>query len=117
MYNERNWISLVEEGMDVYDVNGDKVGTVDSFQYGTEGVTETVPEDNTDDSIMEAVAEVFSPGELPEEVRERLLQHGYIRIDKGLLQGFGYVLNNDIRNVGNDGVHLKVDDDGILTPR
>jgi hypothetical protein len=115
--HERNWIHQVDEGMDVYDANGDKVGMVESFRYGTPGDTEPVADNNTDDSLLENIADALSPGDIPAEVRERLLQQGYIRIDKGILQGFGYVPNSNIQTVDSEGVHLNIPGDGIVVRR
>jgi hypothetical protein len=115
MEDRKNWIHVIEEGMTVYDSAGDSVGTVAGLQYGTRGETATVPDEGGHDSLVQEIAEVFAPDELPEEMRERLLQEGYIRVDKGILQGYGYVPESSIHNVTTDGIHLNIPGDSMLT--
>ena len=76
--------------------------------------TETTDEDRND-SLFQELAEVFAPDELPDEMRERLLQEGYVLIDRGALQGFGYVPESSIQNVTTDGIHLNIPGDNMLT--
>jgi hypothetical protein len=112
MEDRKNWIHVVTEGMTVYDSAGEAVGVVDELQYGTEGETATVPHEH--DSLVQEIAEVFAPDEFPAEMRERLLQEGYIRVDRGVLQGYGYVPESSIHNVTTDGIHLNIPGDRML---
>jgi hypothetical protein len=113
MHTKREWLDEVDEGMDVYDVNGDHIGEVEYLHYGTEGYSEPVDDDMPAD-IFEMFAEAFdgSP-DLPEEVVERLYQDGFIRIEKGILRNDSYVLATNIRSVDSDGVHLSISRDEI----
>lgn len=112
----RGWIAQVEEGMDVYDREGDKVGTVKEVFLGTsseeaeEYVSDTDNEDGPslypDGSLLDNLAEAFADEELPEAVRARLLQHGYLRVDGGLLQDDYFVIADHIVGVTDEGVRL-----------
>jgi hypothetical protein len=56
--------------------------------------------------------------DLPDSGRDRLLQQGYIRIDSaGLFASDRYATADQIAQVGNDGVHLTVDRDALMTAR
>jgi hypothetical protein len=114
-------LAAVREGMRVYDDRGDRVGTVDRVFLGSasEQAIEqgtgpaTVPD--PDHSFLEDVARVFDPDDLPKTVRERLLLHGFIRIDAaGLFAADRYVTPEQIARVSGDGVHLRVGRDRLL---
>ena len=124
MHHEgRQLLQQIEEGMDVYDVNGDKIGEVSDLFLGTtsdeaEAYTAgsaNVPDPDVyrDDSFAEDIAEALSGRDMPKELRERLLQHGYIRIDGGLLKSDQYAMSDQISSVDSDGVRLSVTSDGL----
>ncbi|MDQ4077383.1 MAG: PRC-barrel domain-containing protein [Chloroflexota bacterium] len=119
-----DWIAQVREGMDVYDSEGDKIGTVKDVFAGAgsdvvEGYAEGVDtvrrtESYPGDSILEDFAEVFDADDMPNEMRERLLQHGYIQIDGGLIGGDYYALVDQIAGVSREGVRLLVESDELV---
>ena len=51
---------------------------------------------------------------MPDTVRNRLLHHGYIRLDGGLFQGDRYVLADCISGVHGDTVMLLDDKDDLI---
>lgn len=116
MQTPGNPLSRISEGMKVFDRLHNEIGTVDRVQMGdddpsTVEVEARQPADlpEREDSLIDSIAEVFSPDELPEEVRERLLQQGFVRIDSsGLFAADRYVLPDQIMSVSGDTVTLNV---------
>jgi hypothetical protein len=52
---------------------------------------------------------VFDPDEIPEELRERMLREGYIRLDAdGLFAADRYILPEQIASAGRDELMLNV---------
>lgn len=120
-------LNLVHEGMDVYDREDKRVGTVEQLFFGSastmdtddyEAQTPTVDKelDYGRDSIVDAIAEAFDPGDdIPEVLQNRLLQQGFIRIDgAGLFASDRYVVPDQIARVSDDKVYLKVSQDDLI---
>lgn len=109
-------LTRIQEGMTVYDIHGDKIGTVSFVQFSDEDPDRPGPEtasvvvDDTPDDIVENIAEVFSGDHnLPESLRKRLLRHGYLRIDTGILSSDRFALLDQVVSVTDDEVHLTVE--------
>lgn len=117
-----NILAQIHEGMKVYDRMENEIGTVDRVKMSDDNpATEEVEAVTADepvrrrDTFLGALADVFSPDELPDVVRERLLQQGFIRIDAtGLFAADRYVLPDQIMSVSGDGVTLKVSKDELV---
>ena len=117
-----NFLAQVHEGMKVYDRMHNEIGTVDYVQMSddnpaTEEVEAATPGNlrERDDSLIDNIAEAFKPDELPEEVRKRLLQQGFIRIDSaGLFAADRYVAADQIMSVAGDELTLKVSKDELI---
>jgi hypothetical protein len=117
-----NFLAQVREGMRVYDRLHNEIGTVERVQMSddnpaTEEAEAVTPGNlrQREDSLIDNIAEAFAPDELPEEIRERLLQHGYIRIDSaGLFAADRYVTADKIMSVSGDALTLKVSKDELL---
>jgi hypothetical protein len=111
--NDSPVLSQVREGMTAVDARGDTVGTVVFVQLADPGAAE--PGDtgmDRDDGLL-ALLEI----DTDEDVTERMLQRGYIRIDaKGLFAGDRFVLADDVAGVEGDIVRLRVDKDHIEHP-
>jgi hypothetical protein len=62
------------------------------------------------------LTEIFAANdELPEELRSRLLRHGYIRIDgSGLFASDYYVISDQIASVSKDRLQLNVLRDQLI---
>jgi hypothetical protein len=96
-------IHLIHEGMQVADAAGSKIGKVVLVKMGDPEAV-TVERDRD--------AEPF----LPDELAERLLRTGFIKIDrKGLLKPDVYAAADEIDNVDRDLVRLSVPVDGLAT--
>lgn len=115
-------LKSVHEGMKVFDVGQHEIGKVDQVKF-SEDDPETPAIESADidrtaerrDSLIDNIAEVFSPEELPEEIRERLLQQGFLRVDSsGLFEADRYVLPEQIASISADGVMLSVDKDDLI---
>jgi hypothetical protein len=117
-------LTHVREGMGVYDANDHYLGKVERLYMGASSPTEnelgegaaTAPNpDLRDDTLVDDIAKVFAPDDLPEVLRNRLLHNGFIRIDSaGLFAADRYVLPDQIAGVSGDRVRLKVSRDELI---
>jgi hypothetical protein len=112
----------IHRDMDVYDVHGDKVGSVEFVQMGDEdpanaqidATSDQRPEIH-DSALVDTMGRVLAPGEvLPEEMIARLRRYGYIRINFGLLRSDRFASHDQIASVGADRVTLNVPGDALL---
>ena len=116
MLNRNQILSRIEEGMKVYDNRGSEVGTVEFVHFsdanGSLGTgAASTPSGPAASDLMDILAKVFASDDLPEELRERLLMHGFIKMDSARLFGAErYIMFEQIAKVEKDGVHLKVAD-------
>lgn len=119
-------LAQIREGMDIYDVNDDHIGSVDFVHFGAASETQQelgvgpaapAPADNPrmrEDSIIDNIAEAFQPNEVPEELRERLLVSGYIRMDAdGIFASDRFIVPGQIVRVADDNVYLSVKRDQL----
>jgi len=117
-----NLLSEIREGMDVVGPNGHHIGRVDWVKMSDgEWDTSTVEQATAGngggrkETMMDSYAEAFKTDNLPEEVRERLIHGGFIRVDAdGLFAPDRYVLPDQIAGVTERGVQLNVDKDNLL---
>lgn len=110
-----NFLNRVEEGMKVFDRLQHEIGKVDYVKLSddnpaTEEVEAATPSlEPRRETLLDAVADVFDPDELDEEVRARLMQQGFVRIDSaGLFASDRYVTPDQIMSVSGDSVTLNV---------
>lgn len=127
-YGEEGGIlNAIEEGMEVYDVEGESVGEVEFVYFGTmqaeEGVTPAttagapldVPQGDTWVERLGDVLELDAPDAFPEVLAERLLRRGFIRVDAGFLSGDDrFIFPEQIATVDEDGVRLRVEADDLV---
>ena len=112
-------MTQIYEGMSVYDGAGEKVGTVKDVYLGA--VSEAQDErglgpatvstpGQQDTSLIDGFLKAFaSPQPVPEPVRQRLLRHGFIRINTaGILTSDRYAMPDQIERVSDDRVFLRV---------
>lgn len=117
-------LNFIHEGMTVYDREDKKIGSVERLYFGSGS---TVDQDEYQmpvepgradiprDTLFDAIADVFDPNDVPDEMRERLLQRGFIRIDgAGLFAADRYVMPEQIASVSDEAVYLKVAKDELL---
>lgn len=111
----------VETGMRVFDRNHHEIGKVEWVQFGDDdpdtpelelaGGT-VYPESET---LLDMIAKAFRPDDLPEELKERLLHEGFVRIDAdGLFAADRYVTPAQIDSVSDDELTLKVTRDELI---
>ena len=108
----------VHEGMKVIDASRKEIGRVDWVQYGNDdpatpdveaGSTEG-REDPAEDTLVDNIVDAFRVAHLPEEMRQRLLMQGFVRIDsEGIFAADRYVMPDQIAGVADDELMLKVD--------
>lgn len=112
----------VAEGMEVYDVEGEKVGEVKTIFFGD--VSDTAIELGGDiadspaldlggDTFVDNLADVFGD-DIPRELAERLINEGYLLVEGGLLRSDRFVLPYQVAQVSGDEVHLNVDEDELI---
>ena len=108
----------VHEGMKVVDASRKEIGRVDWVQYGnddpetldvearsTEGMKEPLA-----DTLVDNLVDAFRVDDLPEEIRQRLLMQGFVRIDAaGIFAADRYVLPEQIAGVADDELMLNVE--------
>jgi hypothetical protein len=121
MSDRENLLSMIEKGMRVYDNQGEEVGTVEFVHFSeASGSRSTgaasLPDEPAKSDLIEIIRKVFGSDDLPEELRERLLMRGFVKIDSAKLFGADrYAMSDQIAKVENNGVHLKVENsDGLL---
>ena len=118
-------LTQIYEGMTVYDRAGEKIGTVEHVYLGEVsneldqhgGGPGTVPSpDRGESSLIEDVATAIFPSDhVPETLRQRLLRHGFLRIDStGLIAADRYVMPDQIADVSEDRVTLRVTRDELI---
>jgi hypothetical protein len=116
-------LRFVEEGMKVFDRERHEIGKVEYVQFGdddpsTPEVEAAAPNtlDTGRDTLLDNIADAFSPGDdIPEEIREKLLQQGFVRIDaNGIFAADRYVTPEQIDSVSGDGLMLNVSKDELV---
>ena len=116
MSNRDYMLNMIEEGMQAFDSQGRKVGTVEFVHFSEANGSQStsaasIPDEPSESSLIDIIRSLFGSDNLPEELQERLLMHGFIRIDSAKLFGADrYVMLDQIDTVDKDGVRLKVAD-------
>lgn len=114
-------LRFVEQGMRVFDREHHEIGKVEWVQFGdddpdTPEVEANGPSGGRDDeTLIDVIAKAFSTDDVPEELRDRLVHRGFVRIDAdGLFQADRYVMPEQIDSVSGDGVTLNVTRDDLI---
>lgn len=116
-------LKFVEEGMKVFDRERHEIGKVEYVQFGdddpeTPEVEAAAPNtlDRRDRTLVDDIALAFTASDdLPEEVRLRLLEQGFVRIDaNGIFAADRYVTPGQIDSVSGDGLMLNVTKDELV---
>jgi len=93
-------LSYVRDGMPVYDAEDKKVGKVKYVQMG--------------DGSADALAQPTDFYNLPPETQSRLARHGYIQIDCGFFARDRVATPDQIDELNDDGLRLRVMGDDLL---
>jgi aspartate-semialdehyde dehydrogenase len=115
-------LKFVEEGMKVFDRERHEIGKVEYVQFGdddpdTPEVEAAAPNtlDDRPRTLVDDIALAFAGDELPEEIRGRLLEQGFVRIDaNGLFAADRYVTPEQIDSVSGEGLMLNVSKDELV---
>jgi hypothetical protein len=118
-------LTQIYEGMTVYDRTDQKIGTVEHVYFGAVsqetdthggGPTTAASPGGHEGSLIKDFAKAIAAGdEMPEPLRQRLLRHGFIRIDStGLFAADRYVMPDQIADVSDDRVTLRVTRDELI---
>ncbi len=126
MNTQNSPLAGVKEGMDVY--SGDnKIGTVKDIYFGEESdvadqspaaranATATGNDPTRVDTLVTEFADAFNGYDMNETVRNRLMQHGFIRIDTGLLGSDKFAMTEHVASVSNDRVELSASEDALIS--
>lgn len=119
-----NALTYVREGMDVYDINHEKIGTVNHVRMGDENPntpgTETATASSAplqNESLVAEVADaLFDTDDFPQVLRSRMVRYGYLRIDTGLLRSDCYATADQVLSVTDGRVDLNITADEVLRP-
>jgi hypothetical protein len=112
----------IHTGMRVFDSARNEIGKVDDFRFSeNEEQPDVVPTDidatdrRSGGGLVEDIAEAFWPDDMPEELRDRLLTQGYIRLDtSGLFAADRYILPEQIASAAGDELMLNVTKDELM---
>lgn len=114
-------LRFVEQGMRVFDREHHEIGKVDWVQFGDDDPETPEVEANgpsgrrDDDTLIDVLARAFTADNVPEEVRDRLVHQGFVRIDAdGLFAADRYVMPEQIASVSGDGMTLNVSKDQLI---
>jgi hypothetical protein len=114
-------LRFVEQGMRVFDREHHEIGKVDWVQFGdddpdTAEVEASGPSGRRDDdTLIDVLARAFTADNVPEEVRDRLVHQGFVRIDAdGLFAADRYVMPEQIASVSGEGMTLNVSKDQLI---
>jgi hypothetical protein len=123
-------LSQIREGMDIYDVHDNHIGHVDFVHFGSASETQqelgTGPASNTvadepqmrRDTIVDNIAEAFYPNDIPDQLENKLLMSGYIRMDAdGIFAADRFIVPDQIVRVADDKVYLSVNKDQLVKRR
>jgi hypothetical protein len=107
----------IKTGMRVLDQADNEIGTVDYVKFsdedprhpGAETASVNPIQRDSRDSLVTNVLDVFSSDDVPDELRDRLLREGFVRVESnGLFHADRYILPNQIQSVNDDEVRLNV---------
>ncbi|WP_159617250.1 PRC-barrel domain-containing protein [Arthrobacter zhaoguopingii] len=103
-----NPLKSIQQGMDVFDSSGEKVGSVKNVKMGDpQAVTAQGQDPASPDGLFSALANALGGGSgLPEERRERLLRLGYLEINGTGPGNHFYESAEAVDRVTDEGVHL-----------
>ncbi len=111
-------LKYAQEGMTVYDRQGNKLGKVSMVYAGPEDYMPTGSGrsviDVDENLLPEAVRNLFPQDRVPDTIRQRLFQAGFLKINTGLLTSDRYALADQVEVVRSESIYLKVDKNQTL---
>lgn len=100
-------LSQVVEGMEVYDKDGNQIGTVADFREG-EGTMHSHSVDLVTKVDMIA-DQLGGRRDLPTVLYSRMYEEGFVRIKRGLFRRDVLLFPDQIEGISVDSIHLTVD--------
>lgn len=112
----------IHKGMKVFDIAHKEIGTVEDVKFSDQNPdnprSEAFGADHDPEpvTLIDNIAEAFLPGEqLPEALRSRMLQEGYVQLDaNGLFSSDRFILAEQIQSVAGNEIVLNVSKDELL---
>jgi sporulation protein YlmC with PRC-barrel domain len=106
MFTQQQLTQIVE-GMEVFDNDGSRIGTVAAVQMG-EGTLKSNSVDVV--TMAESVSEALGGRkDLPTILYARLYEEGFIRVHRGILRRDAIIFPHQIDDIGEDSLYLKVE--------
>jgi len=118
-------VTRIKKGMTVYNIKGDKIGTVDYVKFSDENpnkpgadtatAVDTAYENTTD--IVTSLATVLDDegDNIPKVLRDRLNHLGYIRLNSsGFFESDYYIPLNKVTDVIGENVHLNTTKEELI---
>jgi hypothetical protein len=114
----------LHKGMKVYDSSNDEIGVVEDFKFSDEDPTtpgleqtDVHPMDiDRDDDLVTIMARAFAGEDnLSDELKEKLLREGFVRIDaEGLFAADRYITPDQIEGADGDRLLLSVPKSALM---
>jgi hypothetical protein len=123
-------LRTIHEGMIVNDNAGERIGKVDFVHFGVASETEqehgvgpATPGhadsvDTDEDTVVGMIADAFDDTDIPHELRRKLLQEGYVRMNAdGLFTADRFITPDQIDAVREHDLELNVTRDQLIKRR
>lgn len=123
----RSILNTIHEGMVVYDSADNRIGEVDFVHFGAaSGVDQqlgtgaaspgrTDSPQVSDDGLVDMIADAFDGKDVPHELRRKLLQEGYVRLNAdGFFAADRFIMPDQIDSVREHDLHLNVLRDQLI---
>lgn len=113
--SEPDQLARVQEGMEVVDRDGQRVGTVKEVRAADPGTVTAEGQEETDAGVFDEFVGAIVDPEMHEQARARFARLGVIRIDAaGLFQGDRFAAGDEVARIEGDTVHLTVDRESLI---
>ena len=112
----------VHVGMKVFDRMNKEIGKVENFRFSENEDDPDVQPADIDASdrrrqggLVQDIAEALVPDDMPQVLRERMLNEGYVQLDtKGLFAADRYIFPEQIDSTSGDALLLNVSKDELM---
>ncbi len=105
-------LSTIVEGMTICDVDGEKVGTIDTFFLGEDVLGSNGSDKNT---IKEAIHNIIDENNLPDKLKAEIYESGFFYIECGFLRDNVIILPHQIEDIDEEDVVLNVRNDELFS--
>jgi len=121
-------VTRIKEGMTVYNINNDKIGTVDYVKFSDEdsnhpGAETASPSDEPYENNIGVIKAVATAGSvidendnIPQVLRARLNHSGYIRVNSsGFFESDYYVSLEKVTSIAGENVHVETTKEDLIS--